>query len=198
MRCLLLPPEDLPPSNPRPPILQSSASSNPPHPPNLLIFQSHHLLDLLAGKYAAQQEDYGRDEVSVLIWPGGNIEYVARGTTAGDIAAEKGLGEMAGRGYPAGEVRGSGGGGGRGRGREWMGLRVGVSSQVSHLPPPPLPLTKPRLYVTSPPSPHPLISSSPHSLAPSCPHPHAPRWAMTATASTCSSTSTTAWCPRTR
>eukprot|EP00198_Chlamydomonas_reinhardtii_P000523 XP_001689858.1 predicted protein [Chlamydomonas reinhardtii] len=56
------------------------------------------------GKYAAQQEDYGRDEVSVLIWPGGNIEYVARGTTAGDIAAEKGLGEMAGRGYPAGEV----------------------------------------------------------------------------------------------
>ncbi|GIL88625.1 hypothetical protein Vretimale_17232 [Volvox reticuliferus] len=41
------------------------------------------------GKYAAA--DYQSDEVSVLIWPGARIEHFARGTTAGDIVAEKGL-----------------------------------------------------------------------------------------------------------
>ncbi|GLI66621.1 hypothetical protein VaNZ11_010546 [Volvox africanus] len=41
------------------------------------------------GKYAAA--DYQSDEVSVLIWPGGRIEHFARGTTAGNIVAEKGL-----------------------------------------------------------------------------------------------------------
>jgi hypothetical protein len=44
---------------------------------------------LSAGKYAAA--DYESDEVSVLIWPGGHIEHFARGTTAGDIVADKGL-----------------------------------------------------------------------------------------------------------
>ncbi|GLC43641.1 hypothetical protein PLESTM_001498700 [Pleodorina starrii] len=41
------------------------------------------------GKYAAA--DYQSDEVSVLIWPGGRIEHFVRGTTAGDIVAEKGI-----------------------------------------------------------------------------------------------------------